>query len=94
MASDQANYSLCHGLCGNAEVLREGADLLLQPGGAGLAGTVAAHGARAFGSQFEAWPCGVPGGSTPGLFLGLAGIGHFYLRLARSEVPSVLLLRP
>jgi hypothetical protein len=34
------------------------------------------------------------GGSTPGLLLGLAGIGHFFLRLTRPEVPSVLLFRP
>jgi Lantibiotic modifying enzyme len=92
IASGQFNYSLCHGLCGNAEVLREGENFL-QADNKGLASTVADQGARAFSSNIEAWPCGVQGGSTPGLFLGLAGIGHFYLRLARPEIPSVLLLR-
>jgi lantibiotic modifying enzyme len=40
------------------------------------------------------WPCGIPnGGETPALLTGLAGIGHFYLRLADPEtVPSVLIL--
>ncbi|MDR3531448.1 MAG: lanthionine synthetase LanC family protein, partial [Rhodopila sp.] len=44
----------------------------------------------------SAWPCGVPGGGeTPGLLLGLAGIGYFYLRLhSPSEVPSILLVEP
>jgi hypothetical protein len=27
------------------------------------------------------WPCGISGGQTPNLMLGLAGIGYFYLRL-------------
>jgi hypothetical protein len=42
------------------------------------------------------WPCGVPGGGeSPSLMLGLAGIGHFYLRLYDpASVPSVLLVKP
>ncbi len=27
------------------------------------------------------WPCGIKGAETPGLMLGIAGIGNFYLRL-------------
>ena len=38
-------------------------------------------------------PCGVPHGVTPGLFLGLAGIGMFYLRLADPAIASPLLVR-
>ena len=39
------------------------------------------------------WPTGLAGGGdTPGLLLGTAGIGWFYLRLADpEETPSVLL---
>jgi hypothetical protein len=39
------------------------------------------------------WPCGVmDAGETPNLLLGLAGIGHFFLRLYDSaQVPTVLL---
>ena len=33
------------------------------------------------------WPCGVPDGQTPNLFLGLAGTGLFYLRIRRSGGP-------
>jgi hypothetical protein len=37
-----------------------------------------------------AWPCGVPDGITPSLFLGLSGIGWFFLRLNDSEINSPL----
>lgn len=42
------------------------------------------------------WPCGLSqAGETPGLMLGLAGTGHFYLRLYDSlQVPSVLIVMP
>jgi hypothetical protein len=40
------------------------------------------------------WPSGAHGGATPCLFLGLAGIGRFYLRLAKPELPSLLVVRP
>jgi lantibiotic modifying enzyme len=42
------------------------------------------------------WRCGGPGGvETPGLMLGLAGIGYQMLRLAEPDrVPSVLALAP
>jgi hypothetical protein len=37
------------------------------------------------------WPCGIPGaGEAPGLMLGTAGIGYFYLRLAKPEIPTAL----
>lgn len=87
-----ANYSLCHGLCGNAEVLLEGVNIL--PTGEALARGVATNGVQLYGDSPTSFPCGVPGGMTPNLLLGLAGIGHFYLRLAFPEVPSVVLLRP
>jgi lantibiotic modifying enzyme len=42
------------------------------------------------------WLCGVPlGVETPGLMLGLAGIGYQLLRLANPQaIPAVLLLDP
>jgi lantibiotic modifying enzyme len=42
------------------------------------------------------WPCGDPTGwESPGLMLGLAGIGYVYLRLATGRtVPSLLLPTP
>jgi lantibiotic modifying enzyme len=39
-----------------------------------------------------AWPSGVSGGDNPGLLLGLAGTGYFYLRLSDPDaVPTILL---
>ncbi|HEY2739710.1 MAG TPA: hypothetical protein VGK45_14975 [Thermoanaerobaculia bacterium] len=42
------------------------------------------------------WPCGTFGSAeVPGLMLGLAGIGYFYLRLADPDrIPSVLIPLP
>jgi lantibiotic modifying enzyme len=90
--SSGLNYSLCHGLGGNAEILSEGAPLTSEH--AALAEEVAVSGADTYGGGDRRWPCGAHGGTTAGLFLGLAGIGRFYLRLARPELPSLLLIRP
>jgi lantibiotic biosynthesis protein len=87
------NYSLCHGLAGNAEILILGGSLL----GSGFerlsetGHAVARAGIDLYARHDRSWPCGTRGGWTPNLMLGLAGIGHFYLRLARPALPSVLL---
>jgi lantibiotic biosynthesis protein len=86
------SYCLCHGLGGNADVLLEGRDVL--PSGAVLAEAIGRAGLAAHARTGVPWPCGipVPGGETPGLMLGLAGIGHFYARLALPTVVPTLLL--
>jgi lantibiotic biosynthesis protein len=89
------NYSLCHGLAGNAEVLLYGQAVL----GADwmacrrVALGVAEAGIERFARRGIIWPCGTRGGETPGLMLGLAGIGMFYLRLGDPEIPSALHIR-
>jgi lantibiotic modifying enzyme len=82
------NYSICHGLAGNAEILREGgrAPRLVE--------AVALRGIETYAARGLRWPSGAHGAPTPSLFLGDAGTGRFYLRLARPELPSLLLLRP
>jgi len=92
--SGMANYSLCHGLAGNAEVLVTAAEKLGGPQepALGLALEVAALGIAKHLKAGKPWPCGVSGGENHSLMLGLAGIGHFYLRLKDRAVPSVLLL--
>jgi lantibiotic modifying enzyme len=85
------NFSLCHGIAGNAEILSDGARLL---GGrwsraADLAAEAAAGGAEWYGAK-GFWPCGAGERETPGLMLGLAGIGYFYLRMSGAPAPSVL----
>lgn len=90
------SFSLCHGLLGNAEVLREAARAM---GGAGkaslmsLADDAAAEGLRRHGEAGD-WPCGTLVGDTPSLLLGRAGIGYFYLRLHDPSVPSILAFDP
>ena len=90
--ASRVNFSLCHGLAGNAEILLEGRALV--PGGEDLAYEVAAAGIDSYGGDRTPWPSGAHGGRTAGLFLGLAGIGRFYLRLAEPELGSLLLIRP
>jgi hypothetical protein len=93
--SGTGNYSLCHGLAGNAEVLLYGYEVLGQEWAeaASLAATVAFAGVEDYEKGGHSWRCGTGGGETPALMLGLSGIGHFYLRLYNPTVPSILLLR-
>jgi hypothetical protein len=90
------DFSLCHGLAGMIEVLRAGLPAL-EPAGASatvaLARAVAAAGQARYGEPGATWPCGAGGGETPGLFLGLAGIGLFYLRQHHPATPPVVLVR-
>ena len=46
-----------------------------------------------YSARGASWPCGTRAGETPNLMLGLAGIGHFYLRLYEPSIPSVLILQ-
>lgn len=89
------NFSLCHGLAGNAEVLLYGRQVLGQEwtDKSALAFEVAEAGIEISKRQGGTWPCGVGKGETPGLLLGLAGIGYFYLRLHNPAIPSTLILR-
>ena len=87
------NYSLCHGLAGNAEALREGRDVLGAQAEQ-LVRAAAYAGIEAYGRDPRSWPVGVFDGTTDSLFLGRAGTALFYLRLHDPSVPSLLLLRP
>ena len=78
LESRDTSLSLCHGLCGNADVLleAEGIAKASHP----LLGKVARY------SQAQH--------DTPGLMTGRSGQGYFYLRLRNRSIPSVLLPRP
>ena len=72
------NYSLCHGLAGNADVLlHAGLGQIRDP----VALRVADEGIERYESVGRTWPCGAGAGETPGLMVGEAGIGYFYLRV-------------
>ena len=84
MQSRRADYSLCHGLPGNADVLISRYQVL------GLARTDDIRLARQVAVAIAQFP-GLGDVESPGLMLGLAGAGYFFLRLGNAEVPSVLL---
>lgn len=90
------NYSLCHGYTGNAELLTFASRVLNEPRYQAVAEQVGMRGIEQHSMSQAPWPCGViGGGETPGLMLGLAGIGDFYLRLARPEMfPPLVIIRP
>lgn len=95
-----SNFSLCHGLAGNADILLEGGRILNNPQYIQVAAEVGKYGIENFHKRDIMWPSGVndPTGATaglnetPGLMLGLAGTGYFYLRLALPEKIKCLLL--
>lgn len=89
----EGSFCLCHGHFGNAELLLKAADQLEQSHLRPLVEKFASNAASRFEAEGFGWPCGVPGGGeTPGLMLGLAGIGYSLLRMHDARVPSVLLL--
>lgn len=89
------NDSLCHGRAGNAELLLRTALMRDDPA---LQMEVKIQ-ARSMWQEFEhskAWLSGASGiDVSPGLMVGLSGIGMYLLRLGRpSSIPSPLLLDP
>jgi lantibiotic biosynthesis protein len=85
-----SNFSLCHGLSGNAE--------LLLCGGRALGGEYIHKSRLAFQvakAAFEASRRKIGAGDSghPDLMAGLAGVGYFYLRLYNPLIPSILMLR-
>jgi lantibiotic modifying enzyme len=92
----QTNDSLCHGRTGNSETLIYGAQILGRPEWLRRAEEIALQEIETCAAQRLPWPCGTYGSAeVPGLMLGLAGIGYFYLRLANpASTPSVLIPLP
>jgi lantibiotic modifying enzyme len=95
----QANFSLCHGLAGNADILLHASQLLNHPEYAQIARNAGDFGISQYDATGVTFPSGVndPSGRTigqqenPGLMLGLSGTGMFYLRLADTTIPSALI---
>jgi len=94
MPPQNHNWSLCHGLGGNAELFLLAAEIFGEERYRAPADAIGKRGIEAVHMQHNPWPCGVVnGGETPGLLLGLAGIGYFYLRLFDAKrVPSMLVI--
>ncbi len=88
------NHSLCHGDVGNLEVLHVAGRVLGEPQWTRAALKRATYALRQ--AWAEGWRCGLPkGGESPGMLMGLAGIGHGLLRLSSPDhVPSIIGLEP
>ena len=89
-----SNDSLCHGDLGNLELLLRARE---REFGGPWEKTLASEASRLVERLARGeWRCGIPGGvETPGLMMGLAGIGYGLLRLgATDRVPSLLSLEP
>jgi lantibiotic modifying enzyme len=89
-ADPVADGSLCHGTAGLVAIACTLADALDVPDARHSALACAALAAERFAPEPARWPVGVVRGENPALMLGLAGIGHAYLRLADPSLPSVL----
>lgn len=88
-------FCLCHGVAGNASQLVYASQMLGEERWIAAAEKVAMQGAERFERSGAPWICGLAtkGNEVPGLMLGLAGIGYFYLWLADPErTPSVLIV--
>jgi type 2 lantibiotic biosynthesis protein LanM len=90
----QNNYSLCHGMFGNGELLLLAAEILQDEAARQIAQAAAQQGIEQIIKKGISWPCGLQSlEETPGLMLGIAGIGHYYLRLAYPHrIPSALFM--
>lgn len=88
-----SNYSLCHGLAGNAELPLIASTIAAAPAYRSAAEEVGHAGIAMYEQTMAMWPSGVTGGGdTPGLMLGSAGTGYFYLRLADPDrVPPIVI---
>jgi lantibiotic modifying enzyme len=87
----QPNFSLCHGVAGNAELLLEAASVLANPRWRAIAERMAWEGIRRFARTETPWPGALGKDEIPSLITGMAGTGLFYLRLYDETLaPSVL----
>jgi lantibiotic modifying enzyme len=91
-----SNFSLCHGLAGNADILLTGGIEMKIPTFKNAAYHTGQYGIEKYAQPGIIWPGGLNDPSTnfpidiPGLMLGNAGIGSFYLRLGNPELPPIL----
>jgi lantibiotic modifying enzyme len=90
------DFSLCHGAAGVADALLYSTEAAGNPpeDRSELAMNIGLSGIERHHRPGASFPCGVGQGQTPGLFLGFAGIGLFYLRLGAAGAPTPLLIHP
>jgi lantibiotic modifying enzyme len=85
------NFCLCHGVCGNADVLLSAHERFPNVEYLQAAHAVADRALEFFHRPERPWNCGIEEHEdAPQLMTGVAGIGYFLLRCANPGVPSVL----
>lgn len=96
LPAGSSDYSLCHGLAGLTDILRYGAASSGLDAAAAqqTVHATAAMGLQRYGAGGHTWAGGGAGGEPPGLMLGMAGIGLFYLRLYAPRTPTPLIIQP
>lgn len=76
------NYSICHGIAGNADIIMDCGGIEYQE----LAEAVGNAGIHKYQNNAIQWSTGLSSGQyTPGLMMGVAGTGYFYLRLLNKD---------
>ncbi|MBL7726479.1 MAG: hypothetical protein JNM68_02285 [Dinghuibacter sp.] len=92
----QGNYSLCHGLFGNAELLLYGAEVLQQPAWRKESEQLADDCINKYIATGIPIPNGLHSAAeTPDFMLGTSGIGYFFLRLYNNrQFDNMLLVTP
>ena len=81
-----SNFSLCHGLFGNAELLLYGSEILQENNLRKSAESIAEFGIKCFLDEQTPFPNGLNNPfDSPDFMLGSAGMGYFYLRLFDSK---------
>lgn len=88
----EGDFSLCHGLAGNSDLLIEAAHSLEKPQLMNLVHQIATIGIQKYSDPNLPWVNGI--GDTfqiPDFMVGISGIGYFYLRLVDPKrFPSIL----
>jgi len=88
------DFSLCHGISGICETILYANKIFKENSYQSIIDKVGNFGIENYMISGAKWPCGIKEGETPGLMLGLSGIGNFYLQLYDPTIINPLILLP
>ena len=89
--SMRGNYSLCHGIFGNLELIHNAGILLENGSYQTITNEIVSAANDEYENNNAIWPCGTVGGANdPSLMLGEAGIGYTFLRIHDHNIDSII----